>query len=318
MVYDRYGSPDVLKLRDVAEPTVGDDDVLVRVHASSMNSWDWDLLRGKPILSRLGGFRKPAHPILGADIAGRVEAVGRTVVRFRPGDEVFGDISDSGWGGFAEYVSVPDAALAPKPKTMTFEQAAALSQAGILAVQGLRYQRPVRPGDAVLINGAGGGVGTLAVQIATSLGARVTGVDSGEKLDLLRSLGAAHVIDYQSEDFTETGQRYDRILDVVARHSAGDYRRVLGTDGVCALVGGALPTLFTAALMGSLPRKTGNQKIGLVRHKPNSADLVSLSEYFDSGAAVPVIDRSYPLAEAPEAFRYFGTGRVQGKVVITI
>jgi NADPH:quinone reductase-like Zn-dependent oxidoreductase len=218
IVYDRYGSPDALKRREVAKPWPSDDEILIAVYASSVNSWDWDLLHGRPVLVRLAQApRRPKFPILGADIAGRVEAVGAHVTRFRPGDEVFGDLSGGRWGGFAEYVCARADALAMKPAAIAFDEAAALPQAGVLALQGLRYAGPIQPGQAVLINGAGGGVGTLAVQIAKSFGADVTGVDTASKLDLIRALGADQVIDYARDDFASGSRRYDLILDLVAR-----------------------------------------------------------------------------------------------------
>lgn len=317
IVTTQYGSPDVLRLEEVRKPTPKDDEVLVKVHAASINSWDWDILRGKPFLTRLGSPRRPQYSILGADIAGRVEAVGKDVTRLRPGDAVFGDISGCHWGGFAEYVCASEDALAIKPTNMTFEEAAAFPQAGVLALQGLRYDGALEPEQKVLINGAGGGVGTFAIQLAKHFGAEVTGVDSTGKLDTMRSLGADHVIDYTQQDFTQNGQRYDLILDVVANRSVSDYKRVLGPNGVMVVVGGSLSSIFQTVTVGTWHSKTGSVKMGLLLHKPNVDDLNLLAELFEIGFIVPVIDRRYPLSETADAFRYFGRGDVEGKVVIT-
>jgi NADPH:quinone reductase-like Zn-dependent oxidoreductase len=321
IVYTEYGSPDVLRLEEVDKPAPKDHEVLIKIHAASINSWDWDLLRGDSFLTRLlGGMRKPRRPILGADIAGRVEAVGRNVQEFRLGDEVFGDIAGSGFGGFAEYVSVPEKLLARKSPTMTFEQAAALPQAGLLALQGLRYKdTPIRPGQQVLINGAGGGVGTLALQYARMEGAEVTCVDRAEKFDLLRSLGADHLIDYTKEDYTRSGRQYDRILDVIAHRSVWDYRRALKPGGTFAMIGGSMGgLLLQLLLLGPMFSRFGNRKLGLMGYKPNRNDLDYLSQLFEEGKVVPVIDKGYLLSEVAEAFRYFGTGLVKGKLVISV
>ena len=320
MVYTKCGSPDGFRLTEVEKPAPTDDEVLVKVHAASINSWDWDLLRGSPFLTRLiyFAFLKPKYKILGADIAGQVEAVGSNVKQLQPGDAVFGDISGCGWGGFAEYVSVPENAVALKSAGMTFDQAAAVPQAAVLALQGLRDNGQVHKGQKVLINGAGGGVGTFAVQMAKFFGTEVTGVDSGEKLDMLRSLGADHVIDYRQEDFTKNGQRYDLILDVVANRRVFDYRDALNPKGVFAMVGGSTALIFQLLFLGSWISKRADKKMGVVMHQPNQTDLNFITELFESGKVVPVIDKRYPLHELPDAFRYFGEGRAQGKVVITM
>ncbi len=319
IVYHTYGSPDVLELKEVAKPTPKDNEVLVKVHAASVNSWDWDLLRGKPFLARLvgGGVFKPKYQILGADIAGRIEAVGRNVRQFQPGEEVFGDLSGGSWGGFAEYVCAHENAVMLKPARMTFEEAAAVPQAALLALQGLRDKGQIKPGQKVLINGAGGGVGTFAVQIAKACGAEVTGVDSTRKLDLLRSLGADQVIDYTQADFTNNGQRYDLILDVVASRSIFAYKRALRPKGMGVIIGGSLATIFQALLLGPWIALTGRKKLGLLIYKQNK-DLVFMKELLEAGKVVPVIDRRYPLSEVAEALRYFGEGHVKGKVVITV
>jgi len=318
IVYHTYGSPNVLKLADVAKPAPGDDEVLIKVHAAALNSWDWDRLTGKPYVYRLlFGLLKPKLPILGADVAGTIEAVGRNVKQFQPGDAVFGDLCEGGWGGLAEYVCARETALTLKPAGMTFEQAAAIPQAGVLALQGLRDKRPVQPGQKVLINGAGGGVGTFAVQMAKSFGAEVTGVDSPAKLEMLRSLGADHVIDYTQEDYTQTGRQYDLIVDVVARRSISDYKRALTPQGTFVVIGGSIATILQTATLGTWYSKSGGKQMSLLMHRPNK-DLASIIALFESGQVVPVIDKYYSLPEAAEAIRYLGAGQAKGKVVITV
>lgn len=324
IVYHNYGSPDVLELAEVAKPAPKGNEVLVRVYAASVNSWDWDLVRGKPLLYRLlFGLRKPTYKIIGSDIAGRVEAVGSNITQFKPGDEVFGDISGNGFGAFAEYVCVPENTLALKPASMTFSEAAAFPQAGVLALQGLRDKGQIRKGQKVLINGAGGGVGTFAVQFAKSVGAEVTAVDSTKKLDMLRSLGADQVLDYTQEDFTaqqttKIHQGYDLVLDVVAHRSIFDYKRALSPTGRYVIVGGSIGLLLQVAFLGPWISMTGNKKIGLLMHKPNPTDLNFLTELFESGTVVPIIDRCYPLSDVAKAVQYLGEGHAQGKVIITM
>ena len=318
IICTKYGPPETLQLREVDKPAPKDNEALVRVHSASVSSWDWDLLRGVPFANRIGGFFKPKHKILGADIAGRVEGTGSRVGRLKPGDEVFGDISGSGWGGFAEYVCAPEDLLALKHRGMTFEQAAAMPQAGVLALQGLRYGGRLHSGQQVLINGAGGGVGTFAVQIAKSFGAEVTGVDRTEKLEMLLAIGADQVIDYTREDFTRSGRRYDLILDVVANRSVADYRQALSPKGVFVMIGGSTSAFFQTVIMGAWITATAQNKMGVLLHKPNPSDLVLLNELFESEKLVPVIDRCYSLSAVPEAFRYFGEGHVQGKIVISV
>jgi NADPH:quinone reductase-like Zn-dependent oxidoreductase len=318
IVYREYGSPDVLKLEEVRKPVPGDDEVLVKVQAASINSWDWDLLRGKPRLFRLlFGLLRPKYWILGCDIAGHVEAVGINVKKFHKGDEVFGDISGGGWGGFAEYVCARADALTLIPDGMTFEESAAVPQAGVLALQGLRDKKQIQPGQKVLINGAGGGVGTFAVQIAKLFGAEVTGVDSREKLDMLRSIGADHVLDYRQEDFTDTGQQYDLILDVVAHRSMFDYMRALRPGGIYVMIGGSVARIFQLIFLRPLIAGTTGKKMEILVHHANK-DLDFLKELLVAGKIAPVIDRRYPLSEVPEAFQYFGEGLVKGKIIITI
>lgn len=319
MVFTRYGSPDVLELREVEKPTPTDGEVLIRVHAASLNDWDYGALLGTDFVNRiLFGLSKPRRDrqILGSDVAGRVEAVGRNVTRFQRGDEVFGDLSGT-WGGFAEYVCARENALERKPPGMTFEQAAAVPQAFLLALQALRDKARIRPGQTLLVNGAGGGVGTFAIQIARAHGLEVTGVDSAEKFDLMRSLGADHVLDYRREDFTASGQRYDRILDVKTSRSVLDCARALKPDGVYVTVGGSMPRLFQALLLLPWIRLTTKKSVRVLALKPNRG-LTDINELFESGKVVPVIDGPYGLGEVPAAFRHFGEGRHKGKVVITL
>jgi len=318
IVCTEYGSPDVLQLKEVEKPTPKDNEALVRVHAASLNAADVESLRGVFVV-RIVGPTKPRYKILGSDIAGRVEAVGRNVKQFQPGDEIFVDLSVCGFGAFAEYVCVPENALMLKPASITFEEAATLPQAAVLALQGLRDKRQIQPGQKVLIDGAGGGVGTFAIQLAKSFGAEVTGVDSTMKLDMMRSIGAEQVIDYTQEDFTKSGQRYDLILDVVAYRSVFDYKRALSPKGICVLVGGSTARVFQAVFLGLLISMIGSKKIGINIGKPNKKeDLVFLKELLEAGKVVPVIDRRYPLSEVPEALRYLEEGHAQGKVVITL
>lgn len=318
IVCPKYGPPDVLQLQEVEKPVPRAGEVLIRVRAASVNSWDWDLLRGRPYLTRVEGLRKPKHEILGADVAGQVEAVGSQAAKFRPGDAVFGDISGSGWGAFAEYVCAREDVLTHKPDGMTFEEAASVPQAGLLALQGLRYGGQIQPGQKVLLNGAGGGVGAFGIQLAKYYGAEVTGVDSAEKLDLMRSIGADHVIDYAQEDFTQGDRRYDLILDVVANRRLSHYRRVLSPEGTLVLIGGKSDVILWIALRGAWISRTSAQKVGLLLHRPNTDDLDALAEHILAGDVVPVIDSEYPLNEVPEAIRRLGAGKVKGKIVITL
>jgi NADPH:quinone reductase-like Zn-dependent oxidoreductase len=317
IVYTRYGPPEVLQLKEVAKPTPRDDEVLIKVHAVSVNRSDWEGLRGKPLYARLGGLLRPRQQRLGSDIAGRVETAGRDIRRFRPGDEVFGDILPR-LGGFAEYVCARESALAPKPASMTFEEAAAIPQAAVIALQGIRDKGQVQPGQKVLVSGAGGGAGTFAVQLAKLYGAEVTGVDNTGKLDFMRSLGADHVIDYTREDFTKNGNQYDLILDVVAHRSVFAYKRALESGGSYLLTGGSVATIFQILLLGPLIRVTTGKKIRILAVRPNLKDMDYITELCEAGKVAPVIDRRYPLGEVPEALRYLGEGRTKGKVVITV
>jgi len=314
IVRTKYGSPDVLELKEVEKPTPKDNEVLVKIHAASVNKADLYLLRGSLIRLMGGGLLKPKRKILGTDIAGRVEAVGRNVKQFQPGDEVFG----GGRGGFAEYVCAREDLLALKPTNVTFEEAAAVPLAAITALQGLRKGH-VQPGQKVLINGASGGVGAFAVQIAKSFGAEVTAVCSTRNLDNARSMGADRVIDYTQEDFTKSGQRYDLIIAANGYHSILDYRHALSPKGICVTTGGSMAQIFQAMLLGPLISLTGSKKTGSMGiAKLNQKDLVFVKELLEVGKIKPVIDRRYPLDEVPGAFRYFEEGHAKGKVVITL
>ena len=317
VVYTKYGPPDVLQLIEVEKPAPKDNEVLIKVHAVSLNGSDWEGLRGKPLYARMGGLRKPSEGILGSDIAGRIERIGKNIRQFQPGDEVFGETLRYK-GGFAEYVCVPERGLARKPTGMTFEQAAAIPQGAVIALQGIRDKGQVQPGQNVLINGAGGSAGTFAVQLAKYYGAEVTGVDNTGKLDFMRSLGADHVIDYTREDFTKNGKQYDLILDVVAHRSVFAYRRALKPAGSYFAVGGSVAVLFQILLLGPWIRRTTGKNIRILAVQPNSKDLVFITELYEAGKIVPVIDRRYPLSEVPEALRYLGAGHARGKVVITV
>jgi NADPH:quinone reductase-like Zn-dependent oxidoreductase len=320
MVYTEYGPPDVLQLKEIAVPAPKDDEVLVKVHAAAVNYGDWAFVRGKPFLVRLmgAGLLRPKTTILGADIAGRVEAVGRDAKQFQPGDEVFGDISTSGFGGFAEYVLVPETALAPKPANLTFEEAAAVSQAAVVALQGLRNEGQIQPGQDILIVGASGGVGTFAVQIAKSFGAKVTGVCSTRNLDLVRSIGADQVIDYTQEDFAENEGGWDLIVATAGYRSIFDYKRALRPQGIYVMSGGSLAQVLQAGILGPMVSEKGGRKLMNLAATPDQKDLVYVKELLEAGKVVPVIDRRYPLSELPEALRYYGQGHARGKVVIVI
>jgi NADPH:quinone reductase-like Zn-dependent oxidoreductase len=318
VVYTKYGPPDVLKLTDIPKPIPGDNEVLIKVHAASLNAADWRLLRAKPFLVRLMGLGllKPKNKILGADLAGRVEAIGRNVRQFKPGDEVFGDIFGTGSGSLAEYVCAPENVLASKPTRISFEAAAAVPLAGVTALQGLRDKGKIQPGQQVLVNGASGGVGTYAVQIAKSFGAEVTAVCSTGKIDLMRSLGADHIIDYTREDFTRNGQSYDLIFAANGFHPISDYKRALSPKGVYVMAGGSMAQMFQAMLLGPLISMLGTKKMYIVSAKSNQTDLLVLKDLLETGKIVPVIDRRYPLSEVPDAFRYLEAGHARGKVVI--
>jgi NADPH:quinone reductase-like Zn-dependent oxidoreductase len=317
IVYHEYGLPNLLKLEEVQKPTPADNQLLIKVYAVSINRSDWEGLIGKPLYARIGGLIKPNNKIPGSDIAGTVEAVGKDVKQFKPGDEVFGLMLNYG-GGFAEYACISERALALKPAGMTFEEAAAIPQAAFIALQGIRDKGQVQQGQKVLINGGGGGAGTFAVQLAKLAGAEVTGVDNTEKLDLMQSLGADHVIDYTKEDFTKNGKQYDLILDVIADRSVFAYKRALRPNGNYFMVGGSVATMFQMLLLGPWIRRTTGKKIRLLLVQTDPKDLVYITELIESGKVVLVIDKRYSLSEAAEALQYLGEGHAKGKVVITV
>jgi NADPH:quinone reductase-like Zn-dependent oxidoreductase len=317
----QYGSPDVLELREIDKPIVEDRDVLVRVRAASLNADDLEYLYGKSPFTRIAtGLRRPRIRGLGVDVAGEVEAVGKDVTRFHEGDEVFGNMTEHGLGAYAEYVCAPASAFALKPRSLSFEEAATVPQAAVLALQGLRGKREIQPGDRVLINGAGGNVGPFAVQIAKYFGAEVTGVDSAGKLDMVRGLGADHVIDFTREDPIRDGQRYDLILDVVARRSMLEWRRALKPAGVYVMLGASTALLLQGTFAGPLISMTGSRKMAVMWWwKPfKQEDVAFLKEVIEAGRVAIVIDRRYALSEVPEALRYMEEGHARGKVVITV
>jgi NADPH:quinone reductase-like Zn-dependent oxidoreductase len=318
IVYTEYGPPDVLQLKEVEKPTPNDDQVLVQVHAVSLNPAEAHMMSGMLLARIMGGngLLKPKNTIPGADFSGRVEAVGSNVTQFRPGDEVFGRRDSA---GFAEYVCVSENPIALKPANVTFEQAAAVPTAGITALQSLRDDGQIQPGQKVLINGASGGVGTFSVQIAKSFRADVTGVCSARNLDLVRSLGADRVIDYTREDFTRSGQRYDLIIDNVGNHSASDYARTLTPQGICVVVGyTSVGLLFQNMILGQLISRLGDKKIGGMLARIKQDDLIALKELMETGKVAPVVDRRYSLSQVPEAYWYLKTRHASGKIVVTL
>jgi NADPH:quinone reductase-like Zn-dependent oxidoreductase len=317
----KYGSPAVLQLREVAKPAPLDDEVLIKIHAASINSRDWRLMRAKPFFVRLmpGSMFHPKNIVLGVDFAGQVEVTGSKVEQFKPGDEVFGYMpTASGRGTLAEYVCATENLVAYKPTNLTYAQAAAVPLAALTALQGLRDEGNIRPGQKVLINGASGGVGTFAVQIAKVFGAEVTAVCSTRNLDMVRLIGADHVIDYTKEDFTQNGQQYDLILAVNGYHPISDYLRVLSPNGNYVVVGGSMLQLFQAATQGRRNAKTASQKTHVASLVHNQKDLLWIKELLEAGKVIPVIDGCYPLRETADAFRYFEKVHPRGKVVIHI
>ena len=318
IICTKYGLPDVLKLEEIQKPTPGDDEVLVEVHAASVTFSSVMGVTGEPFAGRLTGMGllKPKQKIPGGDIAGRVEAVGRNVKQFQPGDEVFGDLS-LGRGGYAEYVCAPKNALALKPANILFAEAAAVPEAALVALQALRDKGQIQPGQKVLIYGASGGIGTFAVQLAKYFGAEVTGVCSTRNLDMVRSIGADHVIDYTKEDFTKNGQQYDLIVATAGYRSIFDYKRALSSKGIYVATGGSMAHIFQGLLIGPLISMTGSKKLGTMTVKPNK-DLASMKELIEAGKVKPIIDRRYPLSEAAEALTYYAEGHARGKVVITV
>ena len=320
IVRDKYGSSDVLRLENVEKPTPKADEVLVKVHAASLNSLDWRFLKAEPFLIRLdSGLFVPKNKILGLDVAGKVEAIGKNVTRFQAGDAVFADILNLRGGALAEYVAIPERLLVSKPSNLTFEKAAAVPLVGITAMQALCVQGQVQTEQKVLIYGASGGVGTFAVQLAKALGAEVTAVCSTRNIELVRRLGADHVIDYKREDFTRRGQQYDLILTVNGYQPIGVFKRTLSPTGIYIFIGGTGSALFQATILGSWMSRSGNQQMGAMEDpKDRQALLESLTELLEAETVVPVIDRCYPLNETPEAFRYLAEGHAQGKIIITV
>jgi NADPH:quinone reductase-like Zn-dependent oxidoreductase len=320
IVQDKYGAPDVLQLREIERPVVGDDEVLIRVHAAGIDQGVWHLMAGLPYLIRIAGFglRAPKNPVRGLDVAGRVEAVGENVTEFQPRDEVFGTCN----GSFAEYATARVDRLAPMPANLTFEQAAAVPISGYAALQAVRDQGNIRPGQRVLIISAGGGVGTYAVQLAKAFGAEVTGVVSTRKVDLVRSIGADHVIDYTREDFADGRNRYDVILDIAGNRSLSHLRRALSPEGTLVIVGGegggkwlgGIDRQLRAYVLSLVVR----QKLGTWISKERKEDLDALRELLEAGKVTPVVDRTFPLSEVPDAIRYLREGRAHGKVVIAV
>lgn len=320
IVQTEYGSTDMLSLKEVDKPVVPDNGVLVRVHAASVNAGDWHLMRGTPYLIRpmFGGLLKPKIKILGFDVAGRIEAVGKDVTQFKPGDEVFGDLSICGFGAFAEYVCATEAALVLKPAATTFEEAATVPGAGVAALQGLRDVGQIQSGQKVLINGASGGVGSFAVQIAKAFGADVTAVCSTKKMDMVRSLGANHIIDYTQADITQTGQRYDLILDAAAYRSVFNYLPILTSEGTYVLVGGSTARFFQVMFLGSWISRISHRRVKCLASQTNQTDLITLREFMIAGKIAPYIDQRYNLSEVPAAIRYLEQRQVLGKVAICI
>jgi NADPH:quinone reductase-like Zn-dependent oxidoreductase len=316
IVYTKYGPPEVIQFMDVEKPTPKDDEVLIIIHAASVNAYDWHFLTADIFLIRLmgGGLLKPKYTRLGADVAGRIEAVGGNIKQFKVGDEVFGMAK----GSFAEYTCAPESSLALKPVNTSFDEAAAAPMAALTALQGLRDEGQIQAGQKVLINGASGGVGTFAVQIAKSFGAEVTAVSSTGNLEQSRLIGADHVIDYTKEDFTQNGRQYDLIFAANGYHPLSAYKRALSPKGIYIMAGGTMPQIFQSMLMGSMMSEKDGRKMSGVSAKRNQKDLVFIKELYETGKIKSVIDRRYPLSESAEALRYLGAGHARGKVVITI
>jgi NADPH:quinone reductase-like Zn-dependent oxidoreductase len=318
IVQPRYGPPESVELRDVPVPGLGEGEVLVRVRASSVNATDVEILDGM-VLVRMASPLRPASRIVGSDVAGVVERVGPGVSEPKPGDEVIADLSEHGHGAFAEYVAAPATAFAPRPTNLSLEEAAAVPSAAWVAIKGVRDRRELGPSSRVLVNGAGGGMGTFAVQMAKARGAEVTGVDAGPKLEMIRSIGADHVIDYESQDVTRLGERYDLILDVQARRSVHDWRRALAPDGAYLMVGGSTGRILQGVLYGQLVSRTSDMSMGILPGWPHSRrDMEDVNALIEAGSVRPVIDRTYPLAEAAQALRYVKSGEALGKVVIRV
>ncbi|MFQ5976788.1 MAG: NAD(P)-dependent alcohol dehydrogenase [Candidatus Heimdallarchaeota archaeon] len=321
IVCPKYGPPDVLQLKEVALPTPKADEVRVKILAASLNKTDIEIIRGWLFVRLAGGLRQPSVKILGCDFSGRVDSIGKEVTQFKPGDEVYADLmyQTPAYGAFAEYVCIPEKRLRMKPTNMSFKEAATIPQAAVLAIQGIKGKTPPKPGQKVLINGAGGGVGTFAIQIAKYYGTEVTAVDSAAKFEMMRSIGADHVIDYTTEDFTTKGKHYDLILDVVAKKSVFAYRRALRSNGRYRAVGGSAGQIFQILLLGSIISWFSSKKIGLLIGHPNKKeDMDFLAELFESKKVVPIIEKAYPLKEAAKALRYLEEGHAMGKLVVTM
>jgi NADPH:quinone reductase-like Zn-dependent oxidoreductase len=319
VVTDKYGSPDVLKIKDVAISVPKENEVLIKIHAVSLNAADWHVLGADPFLVRLMfGLRKPKVTILGADVAGIVEEVGKNVKQFKPGDEVFGDLSNSGWGGYAEYVCANEDAIVLKPSNISFEMAAASGMAAVTALQSLSKFTKIKPGQKVLINGASGGVGAFAVQIAKSFGAEVTAVCSTGNVDLANRLGADHVIDYSKNDFTKNDEKYDIIIAVNGYHPISDYKNALKPNGVYVMVGGAGAQMTQAMFVGPLTSMIGNKRLTHLMAKPNKKDLTSIKDLLEAGQIKPVLDKTYQLSEVANALSYLKEGHAKGKVVVKV
>jgi NADPH:quinone reductase-like Zn-dependent oxidoreductase len=323
IVYHQYGSPDVLRLEEIEKPTAGDNEVVIKVRAAALNPYDWHFMRGLPYLVRIiAGLRKPKVTRLGFDVAGEVEAVGRNVTQFKPGDAVFGGCAGALAGSFAEYACASESALARKPDNVTFGQAAAVPMGALTALQGLRDKGHIQPGHTVLVNGAAGGVGSFGVQIAKAFGAEVTGVCSTRNMEMVRSIGAGRVIDYTQEDFTDGGQRYDLILDAVGNRSLSAGRRALNPKGILVMAGGQADRWMIGplarAFWAGLLSRFGSQKLVGLLTRSSKEDLGIVQELIGSGKVTPVVDRTYKLSEVPEAIRYLEEGHARGKVVIAV
>ena len=317
IIYKSYGSHENLQLEEIEKPIPKENEVLIKVHAVSLNASDNEMLTATPSYVRMWGLFKPKFNILGSDVAGTIEAIGKNITQFKIGDEVFADVMER-WGGLAEYVCIPESLLLEKPADMTFEEVAALPQAAVVALQGVRDKKEIKSGQKILINGAGGGAGTFAIQIAKLLGAEVTGVDHAEKFELMRSLGADYVIDYRKEDYTKNGKQYDKIVDFVAAHSIFKNKNALTSDGNYVVVGGAIPKLLSAGIWGALISLTGKKKMGILVHNQNKKDISYIIDLIQNKKIKPIIEKCYSLEETPKAFEHLGNGKALGKIVVSI
>lgn len=315
-VYENYGTPDVIQIDEIDLPEPTPNEIRVKVKAVSLNSSDWEFLTGYPLYTRAWGLRKPHIHILGSDIAGVVDAVGSNATKFKLGDKVFGDIFEH-WGGFAEYVCVPEKMLTQKPDFLSFEEAAAVPQSGLIALQGLKEKGEIQADQKVLINGAGGGAGSFAIQLAKFYGAEVTAVDHTDKLEMMNRIGADYVIDYTKFDFTKNNQQYHIILDLVASHSILDYKRALTSCGKYIMVGGSLSYVIKTLFLASMISMSGSRKMGILAHKPNK-DIKFLIDLLESKRIKPIIDKIYSFEQLPDALNYLGAGKVKGKVVVSM